>query len=61
MLSAFEISLDLGGSSRMEIHFLQSLVSLFHLLDVFLLELIKVRLQRFEVSHRRKSHALVFS
>ena len=61
MLCAVEISLDLGENSRLKIHFLQSLVSLLHQLDVSLLELIQVRLQRFEVSHRLKSHALVFS
>ena len=61
MLCAVEISLDLGEKSRLKIHFLQSLVSLLHLLDVSLLELSQVRLQRFEVSHRLKSHALVFS
>ena len=59
MLCAVEISLDLGEKSRLKIHFLQSLVSLLHLLDVSLLELIQVRLQRFEVSQSPKSHALV--
>ncbi len=61
MLCAVEISLDLGENTRLKIHFLQSLVSLLYQLDISLLELIQVRLQRFEVSHRPNSQALVFS